>query len=61
MLTTTYDAVNDLFRFIGATADVSRTAIQGLLGIGENPDITRKGIGVAVKALKDPEEEFTFL
>ncbi|MBK9019834.1 MAG: hypothetical protein IPL72_07445 [Sulfuritalea sp.] len=56
-----YDLVNDVFRFIGATADVSRTAIQGLLGIGENPDITRKAIGVAIKALKDPEEEFTFL
>jgi len=61
MLMSIYDGVNDLFRFMGATADVSRTAIQGLLGIGENPDITRKGLVAGVKTLADPEYEWTYL
>ena len=57
----TYDFVNDIFRFLGATADFSRTAIQGLLGIGENPEITRRGIAVGLKSLKDPNAEFLYL
>lgn len=55
------DGMNTVARFMGATGDISRTAIQGLLGIGEDPSITRKGIVAGFKAVKDPEHEWTYL
>ena len=56
-----FDLLNNAFRAIGATADASRTATIGLLGIAENPGTTARGIKGGVASAFDPEKAWHFL